>query len=727
MHQTFPVTGITCAACSVSIESYLGKTAGVEQVAVNSVDHTVTITWNQDVISADGLARAVAPLGYGIITASPEDYPEADPEVVRHDELMKLRDRTRNAIVLAVPVFVLGMFFHHFVIGHWISAFLTTIIIFGPGADFFRNALKQLRYRQTGMDTLVALSTGIAWSYSLIALFTGSHQVWFESAAVIFAFVLLGKYAEDRARSSSASAIKKLMSLQPSEITVIRNGQEVTLNQKEVQPFDRVIVQPAARIPVDGKVIRGESFVDESMITGEPLPVEKKKGDQVKAGTLNQMGNLLILAEKTGDGTLLAQIVRVVKQAQSTKAPAQKLADRISAIFVPLVALMGLLTFAIWIIIGGIEVWQQALQATISVLIIACPCALGLATPTAIMAGIGRAAQAGVLVRDAESLEKLASADVLLVDKTGTLTKGHPEVTHLEMAGEDEEVAAAFLALEQTSGHPLAEAIVVYLKELGYHAYEAIETTTIPGRGVAYNQKGCFWLAGNRLFIESEKIMIPSSFIELSESWSEAGQSLVWFAMDGEVKALAAVADPLRDECPDAIDLLQRLGMRVVMLTGDNEASAVVAGRAAGISDIHASMLPADKSQFVREMKQQGHVVAMAGDGINDAEALALADVSIAMGTGSDIAMDVAGLTLVHANLAVLAPAIRLSKLTHSTIRQNLFWAFFYNLICIPVAAGLLFPFTGFLLSPMIAGAAMSLSSVTVVSNSLRLKIRRIG
>lgn len=727
MHQTFPVTGITCAACSVSIESYLGKTDGVEQVSVNSVDHTVTITWNEEVITADALASAVAPLGYGIITASPDEHPEADPEVVRHGELIKLRNRTRIAVVLAAPVFVFGMFFHHFVTGHWISALLTTIIIFGPGAGFFRNALKQLRYRQTGMDTLVALSTGIAWIYSMVALLTGSHLVWFESASVIIAFVLLGKYAEDRARSSSASAIKKLMSLQPAEVTVIRNGEEVILDQKEVQPFDRVIVQPASRIPVDGKVIRGESFVDESMITGEPIPVEKKKGDLVKAGTLNQMGSMLILAEKTGDGTLLAQIVRVVRQAQNTKAPAQKLADRISAIFVPLVALTGIITFALWIFIAGLDAWPLALQSTISVLIIACPCALGLATPTAIMAGIGRAAQSGVLVRDAESLEKLATTDVLLVDKTGTLTKGKPEVIGLEMAGDKNEVASAFLALEQTSGHPLAEAIVGYLKGFGYLAADAIESTTIPGMGVVYKFDGQSWQAGNLRFMELENIAISPYFIELSESWSKGGQSLVWFAMDGEVKALAAVADPLREESPEAVSQLQKLGMKVIMLTGDNEASALVTGRAGGINEVYASMLPSDKSSFVRNMKQQGHIVAMAGDGINDAEALALADVSIAMGTGSDIAMDVAGLTLVHSDLTVLSSAIRLSRLTRITIRQNLFWAFFYNLICIPIAAGLLFPFTGFLLSPMIAGAAMSLSSVTVVSNSLRLKFRRIN
>lgn len=723
--QTFPVTGITCAACAISIESFLGAMQGVKSVRVNMTGHSVTIGWDPDVITAEGLAKALTPLGYGLVTASPDTHPEADPEAVRHAELAKLRRRMWLALVLALPVFVLGMFLHDWALGKWISAILTSLLILGPGARFYTVAARQIRYRKVGMDTLVALSTGIAWSYSIIALI-GGHHVWFESASVIIAFVLAGKYAEERASAGSASAIRKLMDLQPSEVTVIRNGEEITIDQHEVQPFDRVVVRPGARIPVDGKVIRGESFVDESMITGEPVPAEKKKGDAVKAGTINQLGSLMILTEKTGEDTLLAEIIRVVKQAQNSRAPAQKLADRISAIFVPVVLLLAVTTFLAWITIGGFDLWPQALTAAISVLIIACPCALGLATPTAITAGIGRAAGAGILVRDAESLEKLATLSVLLVDKTGTLTQGHPEVVRFETIGKDETTLSQFMSLVSSSNHPLSSAVTRYLAKKEISGDISVSPSEIPGLGVVNKHNDEIWLSGNRALLESEFVRIDEQFDLLAGEWSAAGNSLVWFASGGRARALAAIADPVRDNAGSTVKRLQQSGVEVVMLTGDQQAQAEAVARQAGIKKVFAGVLPSDKGALVREYKEKGNVVAMAGDGINDAEALALADVSVAMGTGTDIAMDVAGLTLVHSDPADLVTAIYLSKATRRTIRQNLFWAFIYNLVCIPVAAGVLYPSYGFLLSPMLAGAAMSLSSVTVVSNSLRLKYKKI-
>lgn len=722
MHQIFPVTGITCAACAVSIESFLSKTEGVDVVVVNLADHTVSVTWDPAVVTLDALADAVGRLGYGLVIEPAGEQPAASASAVRQWELVKLGRRMWLTVALALPVFVLGMFFHHSSVGQWISAFLTTLILGGPGFVFFRNAFRQIRYRMPAMDTLVALSTGIAWSYSLVALISGIHSVWFESAAVIVAFVLVGKYVEERAKNNSVSAIGKLMALQPARVTVVRNGEELLVSPEKVLPFDRVVVKPATRIPVDGKVIRGESFVDESMITGEPVAAEKRKGDPVVAGTLNQLGSLLILAEKTGDETLLAQIIRVVRQAQATKAPAQKLADSIAAIFVPVVLLIALVTFALWMVIGGADLWQQAITAAISVLIVACPCALGLATPTAIIAGIGLAAESGILVRDAEALERLRKVDLLLIDKTGTLTRGRPEVVHLVCDDDRQVVLPKFLALLNSSSHPLAIATAGHLAQMGVRPEGSVESLAYPGLGMMTESGGDRWMAGNQQFMVSNGAVIPDRMMALAEEWSSAGCSLVWFSVNQELKGVAALSDALRPEARATIDGLQSAGIRVVMLTGDDDRAAATIASRAGITEYHAALLPVGKSRFVEMEKRRGRVVAMVGDGINDAAALALADVSIAMGTGTDIAMEVSGLTLIHSNPADILTAMNISRATSATIRQNLFWAFFYNLVCIPVAAGLLYPLTGFLLSPMVAGAAMSLSSITVVVNSLRLK-----
>lgn len=721
--QTFPVIGITCAACSMSIESYLGAMQGVEGVRVNLATHSVTINWDPAITNPEGLAKILVSMGYQLITASPDTHPEANPEAVRLAELKELRHRMWLALALALPVFILGMFFHPWTPGKWLSAALTTWLLFGPGARFFLVAARQIRYQKVGMDTLVALSTGIAWGYSIVSLFVGNH-VWFESASIIIALVLAGKYTEERASFSSASAIRKLIDLQPQEVTVIRNGEETTIASNLVQPFDRVVVKPGTRIPVDGKVIRGESYVDESMISGESVAVEKKRGDAVKAGTINQLGSLMVLTEKAGEETLLAEIVRVVRQAQNSRAPAQKLADRISAVFVPVVILLAASTFLIWIAVGGFEIWQQALTAAISVLIIACPCALGLATPTAITAGIGKAAGAGILVRDAASLEKLASLTVLLVDKTGTLTWGQPAIVGFKST--DENSLSQFMSLVSASNHPLSVAVAKYLARKEIPADRSVVPLELPGQGVVYKSENQKWLSGSRALLESESVAISEPFDQFSRQWSAEGYSLVWFASGDEVRALAAITDPVRENSAATIAQLQQSGVEVVMLTGDQQPQAEAVARRVGINKVFAAILPSGKGALVSEYQKKGDVVAMAGDGINDAEALALADVSVAMGTGTDIAMDVAGLTLVHSDLSDIIAAIKLSKATRKTIRQNLFWAFVYNLICIPIAAGVLYPAFGFLLSPMLAGAAMSLSSVTVVSNSLLLKYKKI-
>ncbi len=556
-------------------------------------------------------------------------------------------------------------------------------------------------------------------------------HVYFEAAAVVITFILLGKYLEERAKAGTSSAIKKLMGLRPS--TVLREGADGQTREvpiADVNVDDILVVRPGESIAVDGEVIGGESYVDESMLSGEPVPVAKLVGAQVLAGTINQKGSLRMKAQKVGAATLLAQIVRTVQDAQGSKAPVQKLVDRIAGVFVPIVIGIALLSAVVWWILGGEHAFTQGLLALVTVLVIACPCALGLATPTAIMAGMGKGAENGILIKDAESLERARKITAIVLDKTGTITEGKPEVVEA-MGLEDAEVASALWMIESRSKHPLADAVVRHLRNAAVPSTPWVDTggpvdTThfedLTGKGLKATVNGITWLVGNRRLLEENGITIGEVYKDRERSWQEAAHTVIWFADAKAVRAAIAIADQIKPSAAGAIARLKEAGIKVYMQTGDSRRTAQAVAKAVGIDDFRSEVLPRDKAAFVTGLQQQGHVVAMVGDGINDSEALAKADVSIAMGQGSDIAMDVARMTLISTDLNTIPRAITLSRKTVAFIRQNLFWAFIYNVLGIPIAAGVLYPINGFLLDPMIAGAAMALSSVSVVSNSLRLK-----
>ena len=729
--KTFPVTGMTCAACASSVETILQYTDGVKFAAVNFATNTVQVEYDHST-TPEKLNMALTDIGYGLVIDS-QDVNEA----VREEQEKKyeaVKRQTIGAAVLTLPVFVLGMFFMDWEPGKWISLALTIPVLFYFGRHFFVNAVKQARHGKANMDTLVALSTGIAFIFSAFnVLFPefwhsrGIHpHVYFEAATVIIVFISFGKMLEEKAKSQTGTALKKLIGLQPKTLTRIQNGQSEEIAIEAVQLGNRILIKPGEKIPVDGKVLAGSSFIDESMISGEPVAVEKNFGDTVFAGTINQKGSLEIEAEKVGATTLLAQIIQRVQDAQGSKAPIQKLVDKIAGIFVPAVIGISLLTFVIWMIFGGENAFSHALLAAVSVLVIACPCALGLATPTAIMVGVGKGAENQILIRDAESLELGHRVNAIILDKTGTITEGKPTVAGVQWAGGSEQSAveqkAILLALEFKSEHPLAEAVVKFLKEEETESItlEGFESITARGVKGKFNEKT--YLAGNRKLLQENNITIPDDLKATAKTWAEAAQTVIWFADEANALAILRIQDQLKPSSKSAVEKLQKSGVDVYMLTGDNLQTATAVAKEVGIRDFRAEVMPSDKSQFVKNLQEKGKVVAMVGDGINDSEALAQADVSIAMGHGSDIAMDVAKITLITSDLDKIPQALHLSHLTVNGIRQNLFWAFIYNLIGIPIAAGVLYPINGFLLDPMIAGAAMAFSSVSVVLNSLRLK-----
>jgi len=657
----------------------------------------------------------------------------------------ELRDMTRRLIagsILAAPLLALAM--SEMVPGlaqarqsfdqralNWIQLLLATPVVLWCGWPFFVRGWASIVHRRPNMFTLIALGTGAAYLHSLAAtllpgLFPASfHQhgggipLYFEAAAVITVLVLLGQVIELRARSRTRDALRSLLELAPRVARVIRpGGAEEEIPMSQVKPGDALRVRPGEKVAVDGVVLEGTSFVDESMITGEPLPAEKRPGDKVTGGTLNGAGSLVMRAERVGSETLLAQIVRMVSEAQRSRAPVQRLADQVSAWFVPAVVLVSLVTFVVWAVAGPQPRAVHALVNAVAVLIIACPCALGLATPMSIMVGTGRGATAGILVRSAESLETLAKADTLVVDKTGTLTEGRPRVAAVEGSPDMLGLAAG---LELASEHPLASAILEEAKRRGVTPAKADGFQSTPGKGVFGH------VAGRRVALGSSSLLEslgadPSALGARAEDLRRQGQTVVFVAVDGDVTGLLGVADPLKESALEAIRRLHQDGVRVVMATGDTRTTAEVVGRALGIEEIHAQVLPQDKAELVRRLQQQGRVVAMAGDGINDAPALALAHVGIAMGTGTDVAMQSAGLTLVKGDLRGIARARGLSRATMRNIRQNLLFAFLYNALGVPIAAGVLYPSLGLLLNPMVASAAMSFSSVSVILNALRLK-----
>ena len=549
--------------------------------------------------------------------------------------------------------------------------------------------------------------------------------MYFEAAGVIIAFILLGRMLEEKAKSNTSSAIKKLMGMAPENVLLIdENGIQTVTRITDVKVGDMLLVKPGEKIAVDGKVISGVSFVNESMISGEPVPVEKSKGTPVFAGTINQKGSFQFMAEKVGGDTMLAHIIKMVQDAQGSKAPVQKLVDKIAGIFVPVVIGIAILSMIVWILVGGDHGLTHGLLALVTVLVIACPCALGLATPTAIMAGIGKGAENGILIKDADSLERAKKVNAIILDKTGTITEGKPVVTDILWLNNDSANAAYLASLENQSEHPLADAVVQFLGEKKLFPVEDFQSIT--GAGASGIIKKEFFYVGNFALLKKNEIVVNVQFKEKMDEWLLQAKTVVFFANKTEVLAMIAIADKIKPTSEKAIKDLQDAGLEVYMLTGDNAATAKAISDQLGIKNYKAEVLPEHKADFVKELQRKGKVVAMVGDGINDSSALAQADVSIAMGHGSDIAMDVAKMTIISSDLGKIPKAIKLSRLTVSTIHQNLFWAFFYNLIGIPIAAGILYPINGFLLNPMIAGAAMAFSSVSVVSNSLRLKLLKL-
>ncbi len=723
--QTFPVLEMTCAACAVSVESILNHTPGVTAAAVNYANQSVAVEFDPKVITPEGLQTAVRAVGYDLVVEG-EDPQQVQAEAQQR-QYESLKKRTLWAGLLSVPVVVLGMFFMDAPYVNWVMMALSAPVVFWLGRSYFINAYKQARHGKANMDTLVALSTGISFLFSAFNTVypefwhqRGLHpHVYFEAAAVVIAFISLGKLLEERAKSNTTSALKKLMGLQPNTVRVVEGEVEREIPAAEVRIGQVVLVRPGEKIPVDGHLLAGRSFVDESTISGEPVPVEKSEGSAVFAGTLNQKGSFRFRAEKVGGQTVLAQIIRAVQEAQGSKAPVQKLVDKVAGIFVPIVIGIALLTFAAWMLVGGENALTHALLTSVTVLVIACPCALGLATPTAIMVGVGKGAENNILIKDAESLELGYRVSAVVLDKTGTITEGKPLVTDVFWVGSRER-QPVLLALERQSEHPLAEAVVRHFDTEKAARLDHFESLT--GRGVLGNRDGKTHVVGNRKLLAERGIDLAPAVESRASRWQAEAKTVVFFADEKQVLAVIAIADPVKASSKAAVTELQKRGIAVFMLTGDNAQTAAAVAAQVGVTEFRADVLPADKAAFVEELQAQGKVVAMVGDGINDSQALAQADVSVAMGHGSDIAMDVARMTLITSDLGLLPKALHLSRRTVQTIRQNLFWAFIYNLIGIPIAAGVLYPMNGFLLNPMLAGAAMALSSVSVVSNSLRLR-----
>lgn len=732
--RTFPVTGMTCASCVASVESMLLAQPGVLAAAVNLATNTVQVSYVPGVIDERRMQAAVQGIGYDLIVGE-EHAAAADLEALQQEKMRALKQRLRWSIALSIPLVIIGMFLMHEPWANLTMWALSTPVVLVFGRQFFINAWKQARHRSANMDTLVALSTGVAYLFSVFnmawpAFWTSrglEPHVYFETAAVVITFILLGKFLEERAKAGTSSAIKKLMGLRPN--TVLREAADGSTREvpiADVDVDDILVVRPGESIAVDGDVVGGESYVDESMLSGEPVPVAKLPGAAVLAGTINQKGSLRMRARKVGAATLLAQIVRTVQEAQGSKAPVQKLVDKVAAVFVPIVIGIAVLSAVAWWVLGGEHAATQGLLALVTVLVIACPCALGLATPTAIMASMGKGAENGILIKDAESLERARHITAIVLDKTGTITEGRPEVQ--EAIGlDDAEAAAAMFAIESRSEHPLADAVVRHLqasRATGRPANDdrvsAFESLT--GKGATATISDTTWLVGNRRLLEEHGIAITGDWRTHEQRWQEQAHTVIWLADGTQVRAALAIADRIKPTAAEAIARLKKAGIQVYMQTGDARRTAQAVAKAVGIADFRSEVLPRDKSAFVTGLQQQGHVVAMVGDGINDSEALAKADVSIAMGKGSDIAMDVARMTLISTDLNAIPRAITLSRRTVRLIRQNLFWAFIYNIIGIPIAAGVLYPINGFLLDPMIAGAAMALSSVSVVGNSLRLR-----
>ena len=724
--RSFPVQGMGCAACVARVEGALKSAPGVCDASVSLASNSALVEFDNAVTTPEALRKAVQDAGYDLLTEGGEDEAEADAEAAREEAFQKLKKDTILAAALAALVMLIGMGFKDFPGKGYLLWALATPVVFWCGRRFFKAGFSAVRHGSANMDTLVALSVSISYLFSVFnLLFPGvwtsrglQPHLYFESSTMIVAFILLGRLLEERAKHSTTAAIRGLMGLQA--------------QGAEIRPGELVLIKPGQRIGVDGMVADGASYVDESTLTGEPMPVVKQKGDRVYAGTLNQNGALNVVAEKVGGDTVLSAIIRMVRDAQGSKAPIQHLVDKIAAVFVPVIIGISILTLLAWIFLAPQDGVTLGLLAMVAVLVIACPCSLGLATPTAIIAGIGKGASQGILIKDAESLQVASKVDAIVMDKTGTLTEGKPSVVEsvwdpslaLDAAG-SQDLRDVLFSLEKQSDHPLAESVCASLR--GCNQLPVKDFEALLGRGITGTVDGVRYYVGNLDLLNTvipnpEDVSISPLLEESLHLWMDQGYMVTLLFDSKRLYAVLALADDLRDSAVQAVKVLQENGLEVHMLTGDNEISAKRTAAETGIRHVQAHVLPEDKARYVALLQATGKKVAMVGDGINDSAALAQADLGIAMGSGSDIAIHAAQVTVVSSDLGKIRQLIRLSRKTVSVIRENLFWAFFYNLAAVPLAAGVLYPFTGWLLNPMIAAACMALSSICVVTNSLRLR-----
>ena len=731
--QSYPVMNMTCAACASSSKNILFYVPGVVDVAVNFANGKAMIEYIPEIANPSDMKLALQEIGFDLLIEEQESSRE-NLNQLQQEQYKKLKRDTISAVILAIPLILIGMVFMNMPYADYIMWALATPILFVYGRRFFVGAWKQAKRFSANMDTLVALSTGIAYIFSVFNLFFEEFwtsrgleaHVYFEASGVIIAFILLGKMLEERAKGNTSSAIQKLMGLQPDTVTVFKDDVPTEMPISEVQVGDIILVKPGDRIAVDGVVTSGSSFIDESMISGEPIAVEKTLDSEVYAGTINQKGRFRFKASKVGKDTLLAHIIKTVEQAQGSKAPVQNLVDKIASVFVPAVMGVAILTFVLWMVLGGDDNLVHGLMAMVTVLVIACPCALGLATPTAIMVGIGKGAEEGILIKDAESLELARKVNVVVLDKTGTLTEGRPVVSSIAWSNHITDLQKNILySIEAQSEHPLADAITAKLKNSS-KLLDNVEVQQVSGKGIDGKYNGEDYFVGSPQYIRSKNINIPEALEQSITKELAAAHTVTIFTNSKTALGVISITDKLKPTTKEAINQLKKMHIDTAIFTGDNEMVAKALAEELGITNYKGDVLPEDKARLIKELQEQGKVVAMVGDGINDSGALAQADVSIAMGKGSDIAMEVAKMTIISSDLLKIPEAIHLSDSTVKTIRQNLFWAFIYNVIGIPIAAGVLYPINGFMLNPMIAGAAMALSSVSVVANSLRLKAKRI-
>ncbi len=737
---TLGVRGMTCANCVNTVAKSLQEFPGVISTAVNLATERATIKFAAGAVTTAELKQAITDAGY-----EPLDLASAAPDRerdAREQERLALRRRLLTAAAMAIPLLILemgqmvvpafGSWLHEILPTngvHLIAFVLASAVQFGPGRRFYTAGWAAVRHRSPDMNTLVALGTSAAYGYSVVATFlpsilpVGTAHVYYEAAAAIITLVLLGKYLEAVAKGRTSEAIRRLTRLQPKTAQVVREGQDVSVPIDDVAPGDVIRVRPGERIPVDGNVAEGSSFVDESMISGEPVPVEKKEGAGVVGGTVNGNGSFTFAATRVGAETVLAQIIRLVEDAQASKPPIQALADRVVAVFVPVVLVIATVTFIVWLIAGPSPALPLALVAAVSVLIIACPCAMGLATPTSIMVGSGKAAELGILFRRGDALQALHEVDVIALDKTGTLTEGRPKLTDLKPAAgfEANDVLALVASAERSSEHPVARALVEAAEERNITLADAADFEAVPGYGVQATVEGRVVQVGAARFMDRLGID-ASPFAEAAAQLASDGKTPLYAAIENQLAAVIAVADPIRPTTRAAIGALHELGLRVAMITGDARGTAEAVARQVGIDTVHAEVLPDGKAEAIRTLQKDGQRVAFVGDGINDAPALAQADVGVAIGTGTDVAIETADVVLMSGDLQGVPNALALSKAVMRNIRQNLFWAFAYNAALIPVAAGVLYPVTGQLISPILAAGAMGLSSVFVLTNALRLR-----